>query len=198
VEDRQQGQFCRACGADLSAVRTSIGRAEAGGPAVTAREEIGRAVAAKIRELRGAKELKKVVEDVLPEVEKFLETPQERRLRRIRTGLVTAGVGLGATIFFMLVASTKDDAVPAIGVGVVAFLVGLAILINGWHFTAGAQGEARDAAERERLREMLGPPAAEPVEQPRYLSPPLSVVEHTTRNLEDGSVPVRRGRTTAE
>ena len=195
VEDRQQGQFCRACGSDLSAVRTGIVRAEATGPAVTAREEIGRAVAAKIRELGTAKDLRKVVDDVLPEVEKFLESPQERRLRGIRTGLVTSGIGLGAIIFFMLVASMKDDAIPAIGVGVVAFLVGLAMLVNGWFFTVDTQSQARDDAERERLREMLGAPPSEPV---RYISPPPSVVEQTTRNLENGSVPVSRGRTTGE
>jgi hypothetical protein len=195
VEDRQQGQYCRACGADLGAMRTGFMRAETADSTVTAREEIGRAVAAKIRELRTAKELKKVVEDVLPEVEKFLESPAERRLRRIRTGIVTSGVGLGAMIFFMLVASMKDDAIPAIGVGVVAFLIGLTMLLNGWFFTVEAQSQAKDEAERERLRDMLGEPAAE---QARYISPPPSVVEHTTRNLENGTVPVPRKRTTAE
>ena len=40
--------------------------------AVSARDEIGRAVAAKIRETRSADELAKVTEEVLPEIEKFL------------------------------------------------------------------------------------------------------------------------------
>ena len=50
--------------------------------AVSAREEIGRAVAARIREVSDARELKKVAEDVLPEIEKFLESPEEKRMRR--------------------------------------------------------------------------------------------------------------------
>ena len=200
VEDRQQGQFCRACGADLSAVRTGIVRAETADSGVTAREEIGRAVAAKIRDLRTAKELTKVVENVLPQVEKFLESPEERRLRRIRVGIVTSCIGFGALIFFSLIAASTDgDALPTIGVGAVAFLIGLAVLFNGWFFTVGApQSQAREDAEGERLRAMLGPPTAGPAESPRYLSPPPSVVENTTRNLENGSVPVSRGRTTGE
>ena len=193
VEDRQQGQFCRACGADLSGVRSGLIRSESTAPEVTAREEIGRAVAAKIRDLHSAKELKTVVEDVLPKVEQFLEAPEERRLRRIRTGVITSGIGLGAFIFFTLVAVTSH-APPVIGIGVVAFLIGLAILFNGWLFTV--RPRSAEDAERDRLRDMLGP-AIEPAE-PRYLAPPASVVENTTRNLEDRAAPVSRPRATGE
>src|SRR4030095_12123990 len=64
--------------------------------AVSARDEIGRAVAEKIRQTSTAKELHKVAEDVLPEIEKFLESPDERRLRRFRAGVIVACIGLGA------------------------------------------------------------------------------------------------------
>src|SRR4051794_36392976 len=126
-------------------------RPEATGPGITAREEIGRAVAAKIRDLDGARQLKKVVEDVLPQVEKFLESPAERRLRRIRAGTVTSGIGLGAVAFFGLFALVQHDMVPMIGLGVVAFLIGLATLLNGWHFST-PPSPAEDADERDRLR----------------------------------------------
>jgi len=194
VEDRQKGQFCRACGVDLSGVRSGLIRSESAAPDVTAREEIGRAVAAKIRDLPNARELRRVVENVLPKVEKFLESPEERRLRRIRIGMVTSGIGLGAFIFFTLVAVTTH-ALPVIGIGVVAFLIGLATLFNGWHFTVPPRPSEEDA-ERDRLRDMLGP-AAGAADQ-RYLAPPASVVENTTRNLEDASIPVSRPRATGE
>src|SRR3954468_4473352 len=95
-EERQRSQYCRACGADLAKVRVGLERPdEITASAVSARDEIGRAMAAKVRELDSARELKKFAEDILPEVEKFLESPQEKRLRRVRKGVVTAAFGLG-------------------------------------------------------------------------------------------------------
>ena len=57
---------------------------------MSAREEIGRAMADKIREFESSKDLKRIAEDVLPELEKFLESPAEKRLRRIRNGYMVA------------------------------------------------------------------------------------------------------------
>ena len=57
-EERQATQFCRACGTDLRAVRISLERPDSiTASAVTAREEIGRAIAQKIRELETARDL---------------------------------------------------------------------------------------------------------------------------------------------
>ena len=107
-EERQASQFCRACGTDLRAVRVSLERPDSvTASAVTAREEIGRAVAAKIREVHDARELKKVAEDVLPQIEKFLESPEEKRMRRIRSGVVVAAAGLGGTIFMVLMSAFR-------------------------------------------------------------------------------------------
>ena len=50
--------------------------------AVSAREQISKAIADKIRDLRTAEDVK-TVQDVLPEIEKFLESPEQRRLRQI-------------------------------------------------------------------------------------------------------------------
>src|SRR5499426_3109893 len=97
-EERQLSQFCRACGTDLRVVRTSLERPDAiTASAVSAREQIGLAVADKIRQMESAKDLERVAEDVLPHFEKFLESPEEKRLRRIRVGVITAAVGLAFT-----------------------------------------------------------------------------------------------------
>src|ERR671933_646625 len=92
AEERQQpGQFCRVCGTDLRAVRVGLERPDAiTQSAISAREEISRAVAFKIRELEDTRDLKRVAEDVLPKLEEFLESPQERRLRRLRGGTIMA------------------------------------------------------------------------------------------------------------
>ena len=88
LEERGSNQFCRACGTDLRPVRFALEKPDnITASAISARDEIGRAVAAKIRETQSVYELKKDAEDVLPEIEKFLESPAEKRLRRMRRPL---------------------------------------------------------------------------------------------------------------
>ena len=88
--NEQMSQYCRACGTDLRPVRTTLERPDSiTASAVSAREEIGRAVADKIREVEDSRDLKRVAEDVLPQIEKFLESYEEKRLRRIRAGVIS-------------------------------------------------------------------------------------------------------------
>src|SRR3954466_11914088 len=108
-EERQPTQFCRACGGDLRAVRVSLERPDSISlPPVSAREEIGMAVAQKIREVEDARELKKVAEDVLPQIEKFFESPEEKRMRRMRAGVILSGIGLGAAIFMAIMTTVAS------------------------------------------------------------------------------------------
>jgi hypothetical protein len=65
-EERQATQFCRACGTDLRTVRASLERPDSiTASAVSAREEIGRAVAQKIREIEDPRYLRRITERVL-------------------------------------------------------------------------------------------------------------------------------------
>src|SRR5262250_679741 len=119
-EERQLSQFCRACGTDLRAVRTSLERPdEITASAVSAREQISKAFADKIRELDSGRDLKRVAEDVLPQFEKFFESPEEKRLRRIRQGVITATVGLGWSIVAFIMAMAKSDFLPTMAPGFV-------------------------------------------------------------------------------
>ena len=129
-EERQLSQYCRACGTDLRIVRGALERPDAiTASAVSAREQIGMAVADKIRQLKSAKDLEKVAEDVLPSFEKFLESPEEKRLRRIRAGVITAAVGLGASIVTLLMAITTEPHNKTASVSTVVFIF-INILIN--------------------------------------------------------------------
>ena len=59
LEEIQSNQFCRACGSDLRRVRAAVALPDSiTASAVSARDEIGRAVAAKIRETESVHELK--------------------------------------------------------------------------------------------------------------------------------------------
>ena len=192
-EERQLSQFCRACGTDLRVVRNSLENPDAiTQSAISAREHIGMAIADQIRRMKSTKELGKMAEEILPNFEKFLESPEEKRLRRIRAGIITAAVGMGGTIVMFLMAMDKPDIFPFIAPFLVTFLVGLGTVVNGLLFTVPRKrlpGDAYDALSQQ----MLDSGAKLPYEAPalKNLTNELlpaansqaSVTEHTTHHL---------------
>ncbi|MCM3904037.1 MAG: zinc ribbon domain-containing protein [Pyrinomonadaceae bacterium] len=135
-EERQLSQYCRACGTDLRAVRVTLERPDAiTESAVSARDHIGRAIADKIRMTESASELQKVAEEVLPEIEKFLESPADRRLRRLRAGIIMAFIGLGATFGGLIASMVEEDLFVLVIPGMILLFIGLAVIINGLLFT---------------------------------------------------------------
>ncbi len=203
-EERHPSQYCRACGTDLRTVRESLEKPDdVTNSDATAREEIGRAIAAKIKEINTAGELKKVVEDVLPQIEEFLESPQQKRLRRIRTGVVLALIGLGATFFFFLMTLKDADAQFLMALGVTAFLIGLAFIINGLLFTVSQQTVADRSLEADKQRILDGLPSGTnplhgELESPQMISPPLSITEQTTQHLQKERVKIPAAQSSNE
>lgn len=198
-EERQLSQFCRACGTDLRIVRNSLENPDAvTQSAISAREHIGMAVADKIRQMSSAKDLERVAEDVLPHFEKFLESPEEKRLRRIRAGIITAAIGLGATIVVWIMAMDKIDLLPLITPALITFLVGIGVIVNGLLFTLPRKtlpGDAYDALSQKVLDSNANvnripyeaPAAANLPAAPNLtneLAPRSSVTEHTTHHLK--------------
>jgi hypothetical protein len=195
-EERQLSQFCRACGTDLRIVRSSLENPDAvTQSAVSAREQIGMAVADKIRQMSSAKDLERVAEDVLPHFEKFLESPEEKRLRRIRAGIITAAIGLGATIVLLLMAFDKIDLFPFVTPALITFLVGIGVIVNGVVFTVPRKslpGDAYDALSQQVLDASANRPVYEvppPANLTNELAPATrqqipSITEHTTQHLK--------------
>jgi hypothetical protein len=193
-EERQASQYCRACGTDLRAVRVSLERPDSiTASAMTAREEIGRAVAQKIREVEDSRDLKRVAEDVLPQIEKFLESYEEKRLRRVRAGVITASSGLGAAVFMILMSAflpgpDAETFLGLSGLGITAFLIGLGIIINALLFTKPRK-TLEDRSPDARLQNLLDAGYTPPAQQLRSpttsnLNQPGSVTEHTTLHLK--------------
>ena len=168
--------------------------------AVSAREDIGRAVAARIREVEDAGELKQVAEDVLPQIEKFLESYEEKRLRRVRIGVVTAAAGLGGAIFMALMSAFIRDADALLGVsglGAATFLIGIGLIINAMFFTKPRnqlEDHSADARAQNLLDAGYAPPqlrsnsAAQPAVRAQTTSDlshaGTSITEHTTHHLK--------------
>jgi len=199
-EERQISQYCRACGTDLRVVRRGLEMPDTiTASAVSAREQISQALADRIRQMETAKDLERVAEDVLPQLEKFLESPEEKRLRRVRAGVVTAAVGLGASLLIFLASLGAHDLFPFVALGLVWFFIGLGLIINGLVFTIPRKGIVDRSEEAAAQRELeSGTQSASPINQlssfaqstndlaastDRMISRP-SVTEHTTHQLK--------------
>ena len=194
-EERQLSQFCRACGTDLRVVRNSIERPDAiTASAVSAREHIGLAIADQIRQMRTGKDLEHIAEDVLPSFEKFLESPEERRLRRLRAGVITSSIGFALAFVCVLQAIDKGDFFIMLP-GLILLMIGLGIVVNGLWFTVPRKqlpGAESDALAQEVLDSMQNrtryePPIAGSLtnELGPGTNPQIaSVTEHTTHHLK--------------
>lgn len=184
-------QYCRACGTDLRPVRTTLERPDSiTAVAVSAREEIGRAVADKIREVEDARDLKRVAEDVLPQIEKFLESYEEKRLRRVRAGVIVAASGfgtgmLGLIMSLVLHGGDVETALMVVGLGAIAFAIGFGLLLNGLLFTRPRQG-LEDNSSDARSQNLLDAGYTVPQLRSSAEAPP-SFRSQTTSNLAPAS-----------
>jgi hypothetical protein len=161
--------------------------------AASARDEIGRAIAAKIRESRTAEELAVVADEVLPEVEKFLESPEERRMRRMRVGTLLACIGLGVALGVALIAyfiPMKDfELLFFLSLaGVVTFFLGLAFVLNGIFLTVPGKALSDKSSDADKQRELDGVKVqTNDLALPEGTPPSLftSVTENTTQHLKE-------------
>ena len=192
LEDKQSNQFCRACGSDLRTVRNAISQPDTiTASAASARDEIGRAIAAKIRDARSPADLAVVAEEVLPEIEKFLESPEEKRMRRMRVGTILASIGAGTTLGIALVSAfviIKDfELIFLLSLaGVVAFFIGLSFILNGLFLTVpkkSVRDLSSDADRQRHLDPAPTPPNDLVLPEPTSLF--SSVTENTTQHLKE-------------
>ncbi len=184
LEEKHANQFCRACGTDLRFVRFALEKPDAvTESAASARDEIGRAVAAKIRESQTAGDLKIVVEDVLPEIKKFLESPEEKRMRRIRVGTTISSIGAGAAIAFAIISTLVDNSLAVVaGMGLVTFFIGLSFIINGLLFTVPKKRLTDKSSDADAQRELDADTSELVLPEANQIF--SSVTEQTTRHLE--------------
>lgn len=200
IEETQVNQFCRACGTDLRRVRYAVESPDnVTASAVSARDEIGRAVAFKIRETQSVHELKKVAEDVLPEIEKFLESPEEKRLRRMRVGTLISSIGLGAAIAFGIISIfVKEEQMMTIAaLGTVTFFIGLSFVINGLLLTVPKKSLSDKSSDAEQQRELDAHAGALNAQTNELVLPEskqvfASVTEDTTQHLKEKQPVLRK------
>jgi len=191
-EEHQASQFCRACGTDLRVVRMGLERPDSiTESAVSAREEIGRAVAEKIRQMEDARYMRRFAQYVLPKIDKFLESPEEKRLRRLRSGSITSLIGLAIGIpAIAFIASIHDSDLEiflayAIVFGTVTFATGLGLLLNGLLFSRPRKG-VEDNSSEARMQSLIDASYAPPSQRSSGESA-RAFRSPTTSNLDNGS-----------
>ncbi len=187
AEQAQRTPFCRKCGVDLRGIPTALAQPEIVTGA-SGRDEVLRAIAAKIKELWNPDELEKTVNEVLPKVRELLESPEEKRLKRIRDGVGWAAIGLGIALYFILKETVLREGNLMIAAACVAVLVGLAYVINGIFFSLP------DRKANQKLLEIETAASTSPLPEdhtaqtinakPTTILPYTSVTEETTRHLE--------------
>ena len=192
LQDTQSNQYCRACGTDLRSVNTVLERpSKLTTSATSAREDIGRALAAKIQRTSSSSELSDFTKKVLPDVEKFLESPQERKMRRIRNGSIVSFIGLGVAVGFFLATlfGGEEEVIIMAAFGVVAFCIGIALILNGIFFTVPNtktfDTEQFDDSDIQNEEGALGSTTNELLMPPPARREFTSVTEPTTRHLKD-------------
>jgi hypothetical protein len=127
-------------------------------------------------------------------------TPEVKRQKELKAGVITASVGIGVSIFLFVImegvilslhnpGSERELLSRLWVVGVIPFFIGLGLIINGLFVGRGKRKQVTtDDLEGNTPLQSLPPSDTE-----RFNHPPLSVTEQTTRQLEDADQKHKRG-----
>ncbi|HKQ74202.1 MAG TPA: hypothetical protein VJ810_10920 [Blastocatellia bacterium] len=179
--------YCRRCGADIRAVQMALDK-----PDITTgaagRDEVLRAIADKVREMKTDEAFNDSGKEILSEVEKLLQSPEEKRLKQIRDGIGYLSIGLGIALYYLLREVFLNEGSLVLGAAIVALMVGLAHIINGVFFSIAGDQRKRNLAElRAGANEPIAPNDQRTTQKSLadlsdQASP--SVTEGTTRELQ--------------
>ena len=186
-------KFCKSCGANLQAVRLAASRSEDADKFDWSKTWVAEMFMSESERKRRQEALERQ-RGITPEVKRYNE---------IKAGVIVASVGLGAMIFlyiFMqgIILSGQNppgdnEILGRIWVaGIVPFLIGLALIINGL-FVSKLQVEAARRAALESAPDTAGdapdslkpaqPNALRPADTSEIIPPDFSVTDSTTRHL---------------
>ena len=120
-------------------------------------------------------------------------TPEMKRFNEIKAGVITASAGLGIAIFlfvFMqgIILANPDNAAQAILsrlwiAGVIPFLVGLALIVNGAIVSKKYIESLNLQNEPNKLESESEPKSLRAANTNEFLNTPFSVTEQTTKHL---------------
>ena len=183
-------KFCTSCGANLQAVRDVL---EPPGK----RFDWGDTWVAEMFMSGDAAEMRKL------EMERRMGiTPEVKRYREIKAGVIVSSVGIAVAIFLFLfmqgiIANVDPDAAEILSrvwiAGIIPFMVGLALIINGLVVSKKLVEIAERNEQRPKPLEEGGSPHGLPAANTNEFIPAgMSVTEQTTRHLSNSGQKVDR------
>ena len=174
-------KFCKSCGGNLFAVRQAVTMRETGEKFDWSKTWVADMLLSGTEREKRDEELKR---------QRGI-TPEFQSHKEIKAGVITTSVGIAVAIFLAIFmdgiiigAHIPADTAEILSrlwiVGVIPFFVGVGLLINGLLVRGPRKAAERAAFEKELQRQSL-PPG----ETSEIAPTPLSVTEHTTRQLID-------------
>ena len=180
TETSDQTKYCTKCGVNLRRVKGVLGKGGAGGSDVSDSDRI---TPGDLRNLRRSQNKK---------------TPEEKRFEEIKSGVITSSVGLALMIFlnvlFDAIASTVNGPASNIlrslwGVGVIPFLIGAGIIINGLFISKRIVDFKRQQEQKDQQQPLFSAPntsqVARLVEPSQSTISDFSITETTTTKLRE-------------
>src|SRR5215204_1668433 len=177
-------KFCTSCGANLQAVRQALEIREPG-----KKFEWADTWVAEMFMSGKAAELRK------QEIERSMGiTPEVKRYKEIKAGVIVSSIGIGLAIFLFvftqgIIHNVPPDEAEILSriwiAGVLPFMVGLALIINGLIVSK----KIVEAFERERkrpgiLEEGSAPRSLPSADESEFIPAHMSVTDQTTRHLK--------------
>ena len=183
-------KFCKSCGVNLDAVRQVTAMRDAGEKFDWSRTWVAEMFLSDGERRRRKEEIER---------ERGI-TPAMKRYTEIKAGVITSSVGVGVTIFLYVLMQgvilsgqnpPRDAAILGrIWVaGVIPFLVGVALIINGL-FVSKRQIEVdrqEEQTRQNRLKSAGETPALRAADTAEFIPPSFGVTEETTKHLSNPS-----------
>ena len=179
-------KFCKSCGANLYAVRQMVATPDTGEKFDWSKTWVAEMFFSEAERKRRKEELDR---------QRGI-TPEVKRHNEIKAGVITGCVGLGLAIFLkflfegiILGGNIPPNAVEIIGrlwiVGVIPFLLGIALIINGLFVSKSLVKILQQESEKgpDALAKGPEPHALRSADTTEFTPSPFSVTEETTKHL---------------
>ena len=184
-------KFCTSCGANLQAVREALQVPDAAG-----KFNWNNTWVAEMFMSGQANELRK------REMERQLGiTPEVKRYNEIKAGVIVSCVGIGVSIFLFFIMNAIANQNPANDAellrsiwvaGVIPFMVGLALIINGVVISKKmVEVMEREQNKYKGLEEGPAPRGLKTPDTSEFVPANFSVTDQTTRHLENAERKIR-------
>ena len=176
-------KFCKTCGGNLSAVRQAVATRD-----VPEKFDWSRTWVAEMFLTGPERERRKEQLELQRGI-----TPQVKREKELKAGIITSSVGVGVSIFLYVIMQGVIGALHNPGseveilsrvwvAGVIPFFVGLGLIVASLFVGRNRRKEiTTDSLQKDNKYQALAPPS----DTERFALPPLSVTDQTTRHLED-------------